>query len=99
VLCHHHGIPMYVAAPLSTVDYELSGGQGIPIEERDPFEVSHLAGLAERSATPAGVRIHRPAFDVTPAGLLSGIITEVGVALPPFEVSLAQWRSQAGRMR
>ncbi len=99
VLAAHHSIPMYIAAPLSTVDYELSGGQGIPIEERDPVEVSHLAGLAQRSATPEGAQIHSPAFDVTPATLISGIITEVGVARSPYTESLGRWRSQAGRMR
>lgn len=98
VLAAHHRVPMYIAAPLSTVDYELSGGQRIPIEERDPVEVSHLAGLAQRSATPEGARIHSPAFDVTPASLISGIITEVGVARPPYPESLGRWRSQSGRM-
>lgn len=92
VLAHHHGIPFYVAAPLSTVDYALPDGSGIPIEERDPREVSHLAGLACRSATPEGMSIYSPAFDVTPARLITGIITEIGIARPPFEESLGAWR-------
>lgn len=92
VLAHHHGIPFYVAAPLSTVDYDLQDGSGIPIEERDPREVSHLAGLACKSTTPQGVGVYSPAFDVTPAELIAGIITEVGVARPPFRESLEAWR-------
>jgi methylthioribose-1-phosphate isomerase len=88
VLAHHHGVPFYVAAPFSTVDFSLPDGSQIPIEERDPYEVSHLAGLSERSATPEGVPIYSPAFDVTPAELIAGIITENGVARPPFEESL-----------
>lgn len=92
VLAHHHGIPFYVAAPLSTVDYDLQDGSGIPIEERDAREVSHLAGLACKSTTPQGVGVYSPAFDVTPAELIAGIITEVGVARPPFRESLEAWR-------
>ena len=92
VLAHNHGIPFYVAAPLSTVDYDLQDGSGIPIEERDAREVSHLAGLACKSTTPQGVGVYSPAFDVTPAELIAGIITEVGVARPPFRESLEAWR-------
>ena len=94
VLAKHHDVPFYVAAPLSTVDYALESGEEIPIEERDPREVSHLAGLAERSATPTDARIYSPAFDVTPTELIAGIVTEVGVARPPFEASLAAWRDR-----
>jgi len=93
VLAHHHGIPFYVAAPLSTVDYELASGDEIPIEERDPSEVSYMAGLATRSATPPGACVYSPAFDVTPARLIAGIVTEVGVARPPYTSSLAAWRA------
>ncbi len=92
VLAKHHGIPFYVAAPLSTVDYELMSGEQIPIEERDPKEVSYMAGLAERSATPAGAHIYSPAFDVTPAELIAGIITEAGIARAPYTESLAALR-------
>lgn len=96
VLAHHHGVPFYVAAPLSTVDFKLQTGKEIPIEERDPHEVSYLAGLAQRSATPEGVHIYSPAFDVTPAELIAGIITERGVARPPFTASLAELASSEG---
>lgn len=92
VLAQAHRVPFYVAAPLSTVDFSLSSGAEIPIEERDPREVSHLAGLAERSATPPGARIYSPAFDVTPAALIAGIITEAGVARPPYGPALEAWR-------
>ena len=74
VLAHHHGIPFYVAAPASTFDVSLPDGSAIPIEERDPSEV--LPQPID------GVDVYNPAFDVTPAELVSGIITEFGVFLP-----------------
>ena len=94
VLAAFHDVPFYVAAPLSTVDYAIATGAEIPIEERNPREVSHLGGFSERSATPPGARIYSPAFDVTDANLIAGIITEVGVARPPYTESLAAWRGQ-----
>ncbi|KAK6782033.1 hypothetical protein RDI58_019829 [Solanum bulbocastanum] len=75
----HHGIPFYVAAPLTSVDLSLSSGQGIVIEERSPKELLHtLGGLGEQVAA-SGISVWNPAFDVTPAKLISGIITEKGV--------------------
>ncbi|XKI47525.1 S-methyl-5-thioribose-1-phosphate isomerase [Altericista sp. CCNU0014] len=74
-----HNIPFYVAAPLSTIDFELSEGSQIPIEERDPSEI-HTMGSTR--LTPLGVEFYNPAFDVTPAHLISGIITEHGVFAP-----------------
>ena len=74
-----HGIPFYVAAPVSTFDLTLENGGLIPIEERDPNEVSH--GFGKQTA-PDGVRIYNPAFDVTPASLIMGIITEKGIITP-----------------
>ena len=91
VLAAEHGVPFYVAAPLSTVDYALDSGDQIPIEERDPSEVSLLAGLAERPATPEGASIYSPAFDVTPARLIAAIVTELGIARPPLREFLAGW--------
>jgi len=85
VLAAHHGIPFYVAAPLSTLDPRTPDGSGIPIEERDPAEVLEWGGV--RTA-PRGVQARNFAFDVTPAGLISAIITERGVARPPYEESL-----------
>jgi methylthioribose-1-phosphate isomerase len=87
VLAREHGIPFYVAAPLSTVDLATPDGSRIPIEERNQREVTHLG--ASR-LTPEGARIRNPAFDVTPAKYVTAIITERGIARPPFEDSLAQ---------
>ena len=86
VLANVHHIPFYVAAPTSTVDLSLPDGSGIPIEERSPSEMTHFAG---RRIVPEGVSVIHPAFDVTPHRLVSAIITEVGVARPPYEQSLA----------
>ncbi len=85
VLAREHGIPFYVAAPISTVDLAIESGDGIPIEERDAREVTHLR---EHQLTPAGVGIHNPAFDVTPAALIAAIITDKGVARPPYAETL-----------
>ena len=87
VLAKEHSIPFYVAAPISTVDLETPDGDKIPIEQRNPSEVTHLAG---KLLTPAGVRVENPAFDVTPAGYVTAIITERGIARAPYEQSLAR---------
>lgn len=79
VLCRHHQIPFYVAAPWSTIDAAMATGAAIPIEERDHSEV-HLHG--GRRMTPAGVGARNPAFDVTPAELVTSFITERGVFRP-----------------
>jgi methylthioribose-1-phosphate isomerase len=81
VLAARHGLPFYVAAPLSTIDLNVPEGAAIPIEERTPAEVTGFRG--ERWA-PEGVAVANPAFDVTPAELVTAIITEKGVAPPPF---------------
>src|ERR1700756_4543875 len=75
VLAKEHGIPFYVAAPWSTVDMNMSTGENIPIEQRSPREVTHLAG---KQITPDGIRVENPAFDVTPQRYVSAIITERG---------------------
>ena len=80
------GCLFYVAAPLSTVDLATPDGEHITIEERDPTEVSHLAGIR---IAPEGVDILNPAFDVTPAKYITGIITEKGVVKPPYDRGLA----------
>jgi methylthioribose-1-phosphate isomerase len=82
VLARRHGIPFYVAAPLSTVDRTIPDGSHIPIEERDPREVT---GFGDRRWAPPGVAVRNPAFDVTPAALITALITESGV-LPPREL-------------
>jgi methylthioribose-1-phosphate isomerase len=82
VLAKYHKIPFYVAAPLSTIDMSLSSGSLIPIEERDPTEVTHLCGVR---IAPEGVDARNIAFDVTPHELIKGIVTEWGVASEPYE--------------
>ncbi len=85
VLAHAHGIPFYVAAPLSTIDPQINSGAEIPIEERDADEVLSVMG---HSVAAPGAKVYNPAFDVTPARLVSGIITEKGVLYSPFEGSI-----------
>jgi methylthioribose-1-phosphate isomerase len=79
ILARHHGIPFYVAAPVSTFDLSLEDGSGIPIEQRDAEEITE--GLGRRTA-PDGIAVYAPAFDVTPAGLITGIITDRGIIQP-----------------
>jgi methylthioribose-1-phosphate isomerase len=86
VLSHHHGIPFYVAAPLSTFDPSLPDGDSIPIEERDPAEVLQLG---DQRVAPSGVMARYPAFDITPNVLITGIITERGILTPPFSDKIA----------
>jgi len=81
----HHGIPFYVAAPTSTLDASLATGREIPIEERDPAEVT---GFLDCRSAPEGVAAFNPAFDVTPAGLVTAIVTDRGVHEAPYERSL-----------
>ena len=85
VLAARHGIPFYVAAPLSTIDLETQTGDEIPIEERPPREVTHI-GVTQ--IAPTGVPVRNIAFDVTPAELVTAIITERGIARAPYEASL-----------
>jgi methylthioribose-1-phosphate isomerase len=85
VLARENQIPFYVAAPLSTVDLKLASGDQIPIEERSPAEVTHLAGVA---IAPAQVPARHPAFDVTPHRYITAIITERGVAREPYTETL-----------
>jgi len=85
VLAKENGIPFYVAAPLSTVDLNCPDGSKIPIEQRNPKEVTHIAG---KQMVPDGVLIENPAFDVTPAKYVAAIITERGIAREPYAASL-----------
>ncbi len=77
-----------MAAPFSTVDFALASGREIPIEQRKPEEVSMLACFLPHPITPEGAEIYNPAFDVTPAELITAIVTERGIAGPPFAESL-----------
>jgi methylthioribose-1-phosphate isomerase len=85
VLAKEHDIPFYVAAPISTVDLESANGSGIPIEQRNAKEITHIGG---RQVVPEGVSVENPAFDVTPAKYIAAIITERGIARAPYEESL-----------
>jgi methylthioribose-1-phosphate isomerase len=95
-LAARHRVPFYVAAPTSSIDLEAAGGASIPIEERDPSEVTELAG---RPVAPRGVRIWNPAFDVTPARLVTAIITERGIVRTPYRRSLARLLGSRGEPR
>jgi methylthioribose-1-phosphate isomerase len=85
VLARQHNIPFYVAAPISTIDLSLKSGEEIPIEERDAAEVTHMR---EQRLAPEGINVQNPAFDVTPNEFIAAIITDRGVARPPFTESL-----------
>ncbi len=85
ILAKEHGIPFYVAAPFNTIDLATATGAGIPIEQRNPREVTHSNG---KQMTPDGVGIENPAFDVTPAKYITAIITERGVLRAPFAESI-----------
>ena len=85
--CARHDIPLYVCAPTATIDLACPTGADIPIEQRAPEEVTEM-WYASRMA-PAGVKVYNPAFDVTQADLVAGIVTEFGVARPPYAESLA----------
>jgi methylthioribose-1-phosphate isomerase len=85
VLARQHDIPFYVAAPISTIDLSIPSGEEIPIEERDTREVTHMR---DHQLAPEGIEVQNPAFDVTPHELITAIITDRGVARPPFDESL-----------
>jgi methylthioribose-1-phosphate isomerase len=91
VLAKEHGIPFYVAAPISTVDLATPDGSKIPIEQRNAREVTHIAG---KQMVPDGVGIENPAFDVTPAKYVTAIITERGIARAPYTQSLSELTHQ-----
>jgi methylthioribose-1-phosphate isomerase len=87
VLAHAHGIPMYVAAPVSTLDLSIPDGAHIKIEERKAEEITHIG---PNRYAPEGINVYNPAFDVTPNRYISAIITESGIGRPPYTESLAQ---------
>lgn len=96
VLAATHGVPFYVAAPLSTIDPRCPSGDAIPIEERSAVEVVETRGvgpdgeMAVVMTAPEGVRVRHPAFDVTPARLITAIVTEQGVLRPPYDLAIAR---------
>jgi methylthioribose-1-phosphate isomerase len=85
ILCAHHGIPFYVAAPRSTFDFTIESGEAIPIEERSADEVASFAGAR---AAPEGAVAYNPAFDVTPGHLVTAFVTEYGIVRPPYVESV-----------
>jgi methylthioribose-1-phosphate isomerase len=91
VLAKENRLPFYVAAPLNTIDFKLEDGDSIPIEERNPEEVKNFAG---HCITVPDIEVQNPAFDITPAKYITAIITEKGVAKPPFELSLVSFRDE-----
>jgi methylthioribose-1-phosphate isomerase len=96
VLARRHNVPFYVAAPTSSIDLECRSGAMIPIEERAPTEVSHVGG---RRVATEGIGIFNPAFDVTPAELVSAIITEHGVVRGDYQRGLERVVRKAERTR
>jgi len=92
VLANAHGVPFYVAAPISTVDIATPNGAAIPIEERSAAEVVEIGGVR---IAPKDIAVRHPAFDVTPARLITAIITDRGVLRPPYEASLRNAVSQS----
>lgn len=88
IAARHYHVPFYVCAPTATIDFAALNGSAIPIEHRQPQEVTEL--WYQTRMAPKGIAVYNPAFDVTEAGLISGIITEYGVARPPYEVSLRE---------
>jgi methylthioribose-1-phosphate isomerase len=92
VLAKKHNIPFYVAAPMTTLDLSLSSGEQIPIEERDASEITHIR---DHQLGPDGVSVQNPAFDITPNELITAIITDKGIAEPPFEASLKKLSNSA----
>ncbi|MGI8747318.1 MAG: S-methyl-5-thioribose-1-phosphate isomerase [Deinococcus sp.] len=91
ILAREHDIPFYVAAPFSTIDFAAQGGDAIEIELRDPSEVT---SFGQQRSAPEGVDVFNPAFDVTPARLVTAFITERGVVRPPFAENLARLRDE-----
>lgn len=85
MMAHAHGVPVYVAAPRSTIDLSTPDGAGIPIEERSAKEITHVGGA---QVVPDGASVWNPAFDVTPHRLIAGIVTERGIARAPYDASL-----------
>lgn len=85
VLAHENGIPFYSVIPISTLDLSLASGDQIPIEERNPREVTHIQGVP---IAPEGVRVANPAFDVTPNRYVTAIVTDRGIVYPPLEEGL-----------
>ena len=94
ILAKHCGVPLYIAAPATTFDLSLDDGSGIPVEERDPEELTFFNG---RRIAPSGAKVWNPAFDVTPGGLIAGFITDRGLITPPYRTGIQ--RKMSARVR
>ena len=90
-LCKLYGVPFYSVVPVSTIDFSITSGAEIPIEERDASEVTSPTGVP---VAPEGMAVYNPAFDVTPHEHITGIITERGIIYPPFDMHIAHLRSK-----
>jgi len=93
VLAKYHNIPFYIAAPISTIDFNIQDGSFIPIEERNSKEITEIRGI---KIAPEGMEVKNPAFDVTPYSLISAIITEKGVLRPPFVEKILNIKNNNG---
>lgn len=91
VLAKHHGIPFYISAPISTIDFNIKSGSEIPIEERSEDEIRFFNG---KKIVPDESKVFNPAFDVTPAENITAIITEKGVVFPPFEENISKLKEK-----
>ncbi len=91
VLAKHHQIPFYIAAPKSTFDLSMKDGGSIPIEERQPEEITNAFG---KRTAPVGIEVYNPAFDVTPAALITGIVTEYGLISPVSTENISRQLAQ-----
>jgi methylthioribose-1-phosphate isomerase len=91
IAAREHGVPLYVAAPLTSFDFSIQSGSEIIVEERDASEIYNIWNS---NSAPAGVSFYNPAFDVTPASNISAIISEKGIAEPPFAAVLESWRNE-----
>ena len=87
VVAKAYNVPLYIAAPISTIDFDIETGDEIVIEERSPEEVTHINGVR---IAPEGVDVYNPAFDVTPNENITGIITEKGIIKPPFKENIVK---------
>ncbi|MBK5201744.1 MAG: S-methyl-5-thioribose-1-phosphate isomerase [Spirochaetaceae bacterium] len=90
VICKHYGVPFYVAAPISTIDFTIPDGSYIPIEERTADEVRFIDGV---QIAPLEMDVYNPSFDVTPHGNITAIITEKGIIYPPFKENIAKYKN------
>ena len=87
VVATKFAVPFYIAAPKSTIDFDINNGDEIEIEERSPRELTHIRG---KQIAPEGINIYNPAFDVTPAANITGIITEKKILYPPFKENIIE---------